>query len=221
MSELLKMTIFAFTDQGFTKKASPEKYVLQINPATIKFAKEIEQTTKGPVGGQFRAPKYARHKEINLSFDTVLDATGVLPYKIKSIDKEVDELEKVTYDLYGDKHRPNYLKVSWGAFIFKGILKSINYDYTLFSGNGIPLRVKITFSLIGFMDKLEAARRENKCSPDLSRVITFKAGETIAYWCNEIYGDPSYCVDVAKYNELSNMRNIKPGTKIMFPALKQ
>lgn len=218
MSELLKMTIYAFSDQDFTQEAGKE-FTLQVNPSAIKYGKEIAVTKKGPLGGQYRAPKYSHHENVSLNFDTVLDATGVLSAKVKDISEEVNDLEKLVYDINNEIHRPNYLKISWGTFIFKGILLTINYEYTLFSSNGLPLRVKISFSLVGYMEKKQAARKENKNSPDLSRIITLKAGDTIPAYCNEIYGDASYCYEIALFNNLSSFRNVKPGTKLLFPPL--
>lgn len=218
MSELLKMTIYAFSDQEFSQKTGKE-FSLQVNPSTIKYGKKIAVAKRGPLGEQFRAPKYSHHENISLNFETLLDATGVLTTRIGDISEEVDNLEKLVYDINKEIHRPNYLKISWGAFIFKGVLISINYEYTLFTPNGLPLRVKISFSLIGYMEKMEAARKENKLSPDMSRIITIKAGDSIPKYCNEIYGDASYCYEIARYNNLSSFRNIKPGTELMFPPL--
>jgi len=218
MSELLKMTLYAFSDQEYTKQVGKE-FALQINPSTLKYGKEVAVTKKGPLGGQYRAPKYSHHESLSLKFETMMDATGVLPSPVKDISEKVDELEKLVYDINKEIHRPNFLKLSWGAFIFKGVLLSIDYEYTLFAPNGLPLRVKISFSLVGYMEKMEAARRENKLSPDLSRIITIKSGESLAGHCLEIYGDASYCIDVARFNNLSGFRNIKPGTKLLFPPL--
>ncbi|MDR1370033.1 MAG: hypothetical protein LBJ72_07920 [Dysgonamonadaceae bacterium] len=218
MSELLKMTIYAFSNQEFTQKSGKE-FSLQVNPSTIKYGKEIAVTKTGPLGGQFRAPKYSHHENISLNFETLLDATGVLSAPVKDISEKVDDLEKLVYDINKEIHRPNYLKISWGTFIFNGVLVSINYEYTLFAPSGLPLRVKISFSFVGYMEKMQAARKENKLSPDMSRIVTIKAGDSIPKYCNEIYGDASYCYEIAKHNKLSSFRNIKPGTELMFPSL--
>ncbi len=215
---LVKMQIYGYSNQEMTSMNSD--YTLQVNPATIKYNKEIQMTTQGAVGGQYRAPKYAKHKETSLSFDTIFDATGVISELKGGLSKQIQELEDVIYNINGNIHRPNYLKISWGTTIFKGVLNSLNYDYTLFAPNGDPLRVKISFSITGFLDKKQSAKLENKSSPDLSHLITLKAGDSIASLCNQIYGDPSYCVDVAAYNQLTTFKDIKPGTKLMFPSVK-
>jgi hypothetical protein len=64
-------------------------------------------------------------------------------------------------------------------------------------------------------------KQAQKQSPDMTHIITLKSGESIVGWCNEIYGDASYCLDVAHYNHLPGFRNISPGTKITFPPLNR
>jgi len=220
MSSLIKMKILAYANQEMTQAAPQTDYTLQVNPASIKYGKEIQMTSQGPVGGQYRAPKYAKHKETTLSFDTIFDGTGVISELQGGVSKQIQALEDVVYNINGNIHRPNYLKISWGSTIFKGVLNSLNYEYTLFDPAGSPLRVKISFSFTGFLDKKQSAKLENKSSPDLSHIIVIKAGDTIASLCNEIYGDPSYCVEIAKYNDLTGFRNVPPGTQLMFPPLK-
>jgi len=219
MSALVKMKIFSFEKDTYEGNPKAE-FTMQVNPSAIKFGKAIETTkTQAPVGLQNRSNRYSRHKEISFRFDVLLDATGI----ISSIDilEQIEKLEKTVYTLNGSIHQPNFLKVSWGNFLFKGVLSEINYEYTLFSPEGKPLRVKISLTLSGYMNLVEAAKVENKQSPDLSRIITLIAGETIPYWCNEIYGDASYCTDIAQYNQLTTFRNIPAGTQLMFPPLER
>ena len=53
----------------------------------------------------------------------------------------------------------------------------------------------------------------------MSHVVLLKEGESITFWCNTIYGDASYCTDVARYNGLDSFRNVKPGTRLLFPPI--
>lgn len=215
---LAKMTLYAYSDDVFRSEVG--KFVLQVNPSTLKYQKGVNYNKKKPLGVQFQSPGYSNHEYITLSFDTLLDGTGVLDGPL-DIPQQINQLESLLYNMNGDKHQPNYIKANWGSFIFNGVLQTLNYEYTLFAPNGQPLRVKISFILMGFMDKLQAAKKENKLSPDLSRIIVIKSGETVLHWCNEIYGDPGYCLEVARANKLSGFRNVSPGTRILFPPLRR
>jgi hypothetical protein len=121
----------------------------------------------------------------------------------------------------GKEHNPNDLTISWGSFVFQCHLTALSYDYTLFSPEGEPLRVKVSVSFISYIPRDEAQKRANQSSPDMTHIVTLKSGESIAGWCNEIYGDASYCLDVARYNRLAGFRNIPAGTKITFPPLSR
>lgn len=217
MGEPSKLTIYAFRDDKF-EQDTKKSFTVQVNPSTISYRKGVQTTKEKSLGTQYDSPQYSKHNAVSFSFDTVLDSTGAIENR-GDIPQQIKDLEAVVYDINGDIHSPNYLKVSWGSFIFKGVLTSLNYQFTLFAANGQPLRVKVSFTLSGYTDKLQAAKLVNTQSPDLSRIIVIKAGESIAHWCNEIYGDPSYCTDIAAYNSLPSFRNVKPGTQLMFPPL--
>ncbi|MDR3061995.1 MAG: hypothetical protein LBU57_07775 [Dysgonamonadaceae bacterium] len=216
MSALVKMKIKGFKDGKF--KTLSKEIELQVNPSTLKYTKGVSYTKDKRIGSLGNNKKFDVYAGSNLTFDFIFDSTGVIPSK-QGIIEMIDLFEEVAYNLDGDVHEPNYLYVNWGCFLYKGRMSSLSYDYSLFSPNGTPLRVKISVTITGYMDKLSQTLKMNLCSPDLSRIITLKSGESIPFWCNEIYGDPSYCRDVARYNGLSGFRYVKPGTQLMFPPL--
>jgi nucleoid-associated protein YgaU len=64
------------------------------------------------------------------------------------------------------------------------------------------------------MEKKKAAS-----SPDLTHLITVKAGDTLPLLCDRIYRDSGYYMEVARINGLSSFRNLQPGTTLKFPPL--
>lgn len=210
MSELTKMVIKVDDDS--------DSFTLKINPETLKFNKEVKYKSIDTTGGGANPEKFDKYAPASLSFDFVLDATGIA-YTKESISDTITSFEKVVFLYSGSEHRPNNLVVSWGTFIFKCHLKSLNYDYTLFAPSGEPLRVKISVSFSDSIELPEAETKANKSSPDMTHSIVLKAGESIPYWCNKIYGDSTYCTDVARHNCLTGFLNVEPGTEIVFPPL--
>lgn len=217
MANPAKMKIIGFKDDTF--KEIEKEIELQINPGSLKYTMGISYAKDERLGVSGQEKKFGKFDDSTLSFESVLDDTGLVSLGEKNISQVMDELDAVIYKLSGETHEPNYLQVSLGSFIYKGRMSSLSYDYTLFRPDGSPLRVKISMTVTGCMNKLYEAQVANRCSPDLSRVIVLKAGESLAAWCNEIYGDASYCIDVAGYNQLASFRNIPAGTKILFPPL--
>lgn len=230
MAELEKMVMTGYEKSDY--KGSYKEFTAQINPASISWSKEIAYEEDSIIGSGSSEIKYKGHKEDKLSFKIVLDDTGALfnPGQAggqtasgsrKTIPAMVNQLETVLYTIDSESHEPRYVILIWGAFCFEGRVTSLSYDYTLFSPEGMPLRVTISLSFSSHLNKKISNKKENKKSPDLTRVITLKDGESIAGWCNQIYNDPSFCSDVAKCNGLSSFRNVEPGVSLIFPPLSR
>jgi hypothetical protein len=223
MAELEKMVMTGYEKSDY--KGGYKEFTAQINPASISWSKEIAYEEDDVIGSGSNEMKYKGHKEDKLSFKIVLDDTGALfnPGQAagKTIPSMVNQLETTLYTLDSESHEPRYVVLIWGAFCFEGRVTSLSYDYTLFSPEGMPLRVTISLSFASHLNKNISNKKENKKSPDLTRVITLKAGESIAGWCNKIYNDPSFCSDIARCNGLSSFRNVEPGVSLIFPPLNR
>lgn len=219
----MKLKIIGYSNNTFSVEVGT--FEVQINPASLKHEKGLKYSGGETTGTQISAQNFDKAKSSNLNFEFILDETGILPLKKNrlnsSLDKVINHLEKIVYTINGETHRPNYLIVSWGSFLFKGQLSSLNYDYTLFRPDGSPLRVKANISIEGYMDPLTERKKAGLKSPDLTRIITIAAGENIPLLCMRIYGDASYCTDIAKINNLTGFRDIKPGTELVFPPLQR
>lgn len=226
MAELEKMVMTGYEKSDY--KGDYKEFEVQINPATLSWSKEIVYESDQVIGSGSKEIKYKGHKEDKLSFKIVLDDTGVLSgtqqkkqNPNKTIAFMVNQLEKVLYTVNAESHEPRYVIIIWGAFCFEGRVTSLSYEYTLFSPDGQPLRVTISLSFSSHLNKDISNKKEDKKSPDLTRIITLKAGESIAGWCNKIYNDSSFCSDVARYNNLNSFRDVKPGISLIFPPLNR
>ncbi|WP_165021223.1 hypothetical protein [Dysgonomonas sp. ZJ279] len=230
MAGLEKMVLTGYEKSDY--KGGYKEFTAQINPASISWSKEIAYEKDEVIGSGSNEIKYKGHQEDKLSFKIVLDNTGALfnPKQttvqtilgsLKTIPFMINQLEHALYTIDSESHEPRYVIIIWGAFCFEGRATSLSYDYTLFSPEGMPLRVTASLSFSSHLNKSISNKKENKKSPDLTRVITLKAGESIAGWCNKIYNDPSFCSDVARCNGLSSFRNIEPGISLIFPPLNR
>jgi len=113
-----------------------------------------------------------------------------------------------------------YLKISWGKLISKCVLKNAEISYSLFNSDGSPLRAKVkaTFSE-NVEDTLRVAEERNN-SPDLTHYRTVTQGDNLPLMSNRIYGDASYYIQVARFNNLSNFRKLEVGQRLLFPPIK-
>lgn len=217
--EQLKFT--AYTDAKYGSEIG--NHTVLMDPDTLKFGKEIiyrEDQQLGAIGGNSR---FERYKPEFLSFKFTVDCTGIVEgtKQKDSVYDKIQEMEKLLYVYNSDGHRPSYVLVQYVALLFKGQVKKMDVEYTLFSNTGIPLRATVELTFNGFRCSEEERKKFSKQSPDMSRLITVKEGETLSYLCHKIYGDSLLVRQVASFNNLSGFRNIPAGTELLFPPLKK
>jgi nucleoid-associated protein YgaU len=82
------------------------------------------------------------------------------------------------------------------------------------------IQALLGLSFKSFLTPQQEALTTNKSSPDLTHIVEFKAGDTLPQICYKIYNDALYYKDVAMANNLTDFRNIKPGTILKFPPVK-
>src|SRR5262245_61683535 len=162
--------------------------------------------------------KKVKPGEMSLTF--FLDGTGANGRPIE-VQAAVEKFQNVT-GYNGNIHRPNYLKVVWGTLQVKRcVLKNASIAYKLFKPDGVPLRAVITANFTDNSDDQTRVALAQDESPDLTHIRLVKAGDTLPALCYQIYGDPSYYMQVADANQLTEFRRIAPGTHLIFPPVEK
>ena len=195
------------------------KYELMLNPKSMKKDGKIIYNKKSPFGITGVNQKFNSIQPETINFCFTIDGTGVVK-TITSVSDELVKLHKVIYKFNGVNHEPNHVQIVWGALKFNGRLTDDAIEYTLFMPNGDPLRADVTLSFESFMTAREESRKAGRSSPDLSHIVEVRAGDTLPLLCYRIYNDSSYYRDVARINNITNIRDIKPGTMLHFPPLR-
>ena len=215
-----KLTVYAYADKRLEKKTA--EFVLPINPEQYAQTFKVEydvQPANGAQGveGHF---KFSAPEELKLDF--VFDGTGTVygyAQPDKSVTEQIDAFRGVVYDLQGEIHQPRYLKLVWKDFKFNCILTELKVTYTLFDADGMPLRAKLACSFLNYRETERRVREENKSSPDLTHTRLVKDADSLPLLTDEIYGTPDYYLEVARANNLSNLRRLPPQTTLIFPPL--
>lgn len=217
-----KMSITSYTDENF-RSESHSALELPVNPAKVKLAKGILYAEDKQLGSLNGSNAYVRYQPETLYFECLFDMTNAMEDddETKPVHDMVDELEQRLYDYNTEAHRPSFVKVEYGDITFFGQLKTLKTEYTLFDPDGIPLRAELKVMLTGYCSQKEEKSRFSKRSPDVSRLVTLKEGQTLAALCNEIYGDPLLVDQVARFNNLNGYRDIPAGTEILMPMLRK
>lgn len=217
MGELTKMKIVAYKDPDFSSQLG--EYNLLVNPENYKVRNEQQYTVQDTVNGSSAQSVKYRGGGTGL-FEVMLffDGTGVLT--TEKVDDQVKRVKDLIYNYNGDIHEPNYLRIYWGTqSLFQGRLKSWNMSYTMLDMDGTPLRAEVTVIIMASISSKKKALEEKKNSADLTHVRTVLDGDNLPMMCYRIYGDSSYYLKVARHNEITNFRTIKPGDVISFPPV--
>ncbi|OUP35615.1 hypothetical protein [Bacteroides sp. An19] len=217
-----KMSVTAYKDGDFNSVSKPA-LELPVNPAKVKLTKGIRYAEDKQLGSLNGSNAYVRYRPETLYFECLFDITNAMEDddETKPVHDMVDALEQRLYDYNTDAHRPSFVKVEYGDITFFGQLKTLETEYTLFDPDGIPLRAELKVTLTGYCSQKEEKSHFSKRSPDVSRLVTLKEGQTLAALCYEIYGDPLLVGQVARLNNLNGYRNIPAGTKILMPMLRK
>lgn len=223
--KVVKLVIAAYKDPEFSSPVNGflllSMYMLQTNPTSYSFSystvsKEKEQLANTSQVSKSSVPD---KKTLNLSF--VVDSTGaILPFP-PVLPLDMLYLRKLCLDINGDIHTSNYLTIYWGMMVFQCKMVSMKVDYTMFNPAGIPVRAKVDAVFEEFISPERKAIMANLSSPDMSHLVTVKAGDQLPAMCHSIYGDSKYYLQVAELNRIVNFRRLAPGQKILFPRLEK
>jgi len=212
------------------------KFVAQVNPSSIKVSHQISYSgDKGepaPAGGQAQEKKSFKKAEAQkVSFELLLDATGVIPGSGTggdSISKQVEKFKQTCYYYKGEVHEPPHVSIHWNGYslfsydniAFLARIESFDVTYTLFTPEGDPIRAKISASFAGTMENDTDAKVRGDESPDLTHIVTVKQGDSLPLLCRDIYGDRQMYHEIARVNQLLSFRHLEPGTELIFPPIK-
>lgn len=212
-----KLKIIAYSDEKFSKYTG--KFEVQLNPATFTHNRNVNYASPTVPGAPGTPEKFVSMGKETLAFELSIDGTGVIDKKRTNVSKEISDLQNILYTYQGGSHRPNYIQITWGSFLFKGVLNDMNIKYVLFKSDGYPLRVTVSLNFTGFIDALTMARKADRQSSDLTHLYVVKSGDNLPLICYNYYGKPDYYIQVARFNHLVSFRRLELGMTLILPSL--
>ncbi len=138
------------------------------------------------------------------------NGTSVLAYT-----EQIAQLARLDKEL----HRPPVCSLWWGKYaLFHGVLTSLQEDFTLFLGDGTPVRATLTCTFTRYTSVTEDSLDLH--SADVHKTRTVRRGDTLSSIAAEEYNDPSLWRHIATANGLSNPRVLTPGQVLRVPKLQ-
>ncbi len=220
---LKKMSIVAYSDHTFNSEVGT--YDVLINPETYSHSFSIQYNDSTGQGKNGAFTQFRRMGEETVSFKITFDGTGVVPGSpavggTSSVKQQIDDFRNLIFKYNGDLHRPNFVKLKWGTLLFRCQLKTLGLKFTMFTPEGAPVRAEADVLFSGYTSAAELAKEANNSSPDMSHLVTVKAGDTLPLLCYRVYGTSVPYAQVARVNRLAGFRRIEPGTQLLFPPIR-
>lgn len=211
--QLAKLTIVAFRDQKFTQPVRTWRALF--NPTELRFGRRTRWHQEQSPGASGPTTTFGNGEPAEVSVEFFFDGTGVVA-SVETVAARVEGL--LTFmELHGETHSPYYAHLYWGAFTFRGVMKSADVSYTLFDRAGQPLRAKVTAVFAEVVDPEHRAAQDRLSSPDLRQTWVVRDGDTLDGIADEVYGSPVHWRGIAVANALLNPRRLEPGTLLVLP----
>jgi hypothetical protein len=213
---LSKLRINAFLDLSFNSAMG--QFEAYYNPESFQVGYKVEYSRSEGLGALGSALRFVRIPPKTFSFELLIDGTGASGEKV-DVPKKVKHFLNLTQRVVGHQSRPPFLILTWGTFVEKCVLESLNVSYNLFQPDGKPLRAQLScsFSTVSSQELAESA--SNRIANVAGAEWIVKAGDTLPMICEAIYGSASLYMAVAKANKLVNLKDLKVGQRISLPAL--
>lgn len=196
---------------------------VQFNPTEYELSNSIQFSEKsipglnGPIG-QYVAGN-SRTLNVSLYFDTykppTLDDPAEGGSDVTDYTKKIVALTRIKTAL----HRVPKVTFAWGSIRFDGVITDVKEHYTMFLSNGMPVRAKVDVTFKSVYDVEKDGKSTPLESPDRTKAITLKQGESLWSIAAREYDDPEQWKVIALENGILNPLDIYPGQILKLPPL--
>ena len=195
-------------------------YEAMINPESISWQRTVNYNDDQATNTASTSQTFLNVPSETLSFDIVIDCTGIVDSSRTDLIEELEVLQDIIYTYDGTIHRPNFVKVQWGqGIIFNGVITSFNTTFTLFRPDGSPLRAKVSLTFSEYISPETLAQEQGDQSPDVTHLVNVVEGMALPQLCKKVWNNSFYYVQVAGYNDLDKFRNLNGIKSLIFPPI--
>ena len=205
-----------------TGDGSPIKCMF--NPKEYTFSKKNQWSAAKDKGGNVPEYEFGGGEPASLSlqlfFDTFETGKDVRKEYTDAVWKLMMIDAKLT-DRATNKGRPPKVRFQWGqAWSFEAVIMSITQKFTLFKEDGTPLRATLDVTFQQVVDELFYPKQNATAgAAGGATQRTVKQGDTLASIAHAEYGDPTKWRDIADANQMTHVRNLRPGTNLEIPTV--
>jgi len=157
---------------------------------------------------------------MDLLFDTFTDGGG------RDVSEDTRSFTALVA-IDADTHAPPRIEFVWGGPPFKAVVEKISQRFTMFLGDGTPVRatLSVTFKQYrSISEQLEEPRRNSADKTKhrvLGKVDGFRpTATTLWQLAADEYGEPRFWRQIARFNGIEDPRRLRPGDVVLVPPLE-
>ncbi|MCP4448686.1 MAG: LysM peptidoglycan-binding domain-containing protein [Myxococcales bacterium] len=162
----------------------------------------------------------AQSLSMELLFDTFTDGNSA------DVSKETRRFTDLIC-IDADTHAPPRVQFTWGVFSFRAVIEKISQRFTMFLGDGTPVRATLSVTYKQYRTVAEQLEDPCRNSADktkyrvLGKVDGFRPTPTTLWQlAADEYGEPRFWRQIAQANGIEDLRSLRPGDVVLVPPLE-
>jgi len=201
--------------KAFIQPGQKERIAVLFNPNQYSLDKGNQLAEVGIPGRGAPILQYVRGNARTLAMELFFDT-----FEQQSDVREHTDRVYGLLEIDPETHAPPICTFTWGAFNFRCLLERIGGRFTLFLGNGTPVRATLSVTFKEFVDDAVEVRRAPNESSDHTKTRLLQRGDTLSHLAAAEYGDPAKWRPIAEANNIDNPRRVASGQFLVLPPLQ-
>ncbi|KYG02115.1 hypothetical protein BE20_51580 [Sorangium cellulosum] len=187
------------------------------NPTEYTIAQSNQLAEIGVPGLEAPIIQFVRGNSEDLSLELLVDTTdGRGQRDARRPADQLMELARVDPEL----HAPPVCTFSWGGEILRGVVASASRQFVLFDPDGTPRRIRVTLGVKRYRTLAEQIGDMSRRSPDRTRTVLVREGDTLPGIAASAYGDPTQWRPIAEHNRIADPARLTPGRILTVPPIE-
>lgn len=221
-SNLSKLTITAYPDREQIIAPNRDDVMEVIyNPTTILLSYQNRYETLHRLDSATQKAAHYQSDLGGLTLDLILD--GTLPGNRRTVNDQLDQLNRICNDPRGEHAEPRFLRITWGRMqwhgrsYFAGRMTSMSVQHTLFDRSGMPLRASVTLSLVADESTVLQNSRRESGTPKKARIQVMGQSSLplLAAGVGSVVGSSAVdYLSLAQANNLDHLDDQEPGSTL-------